>query len=508
MLKKEVGSFVIYCVLVFVLMVASADGAVKLPEASCSKLPRWRGFNLLEKFYKRDHNDPFQEEDFKMISELGFNFVRLPMDYRIWIKDGDWTKFDEDFFKDLDQAVEWGNKYGVHVCMNFHRAPGYTVANPKEKTDLWTDPETQKVCAIHWAYFARRYKGISNSRVSFNLFNEPSGIDAEKHEHVVSLMVKAIRAEDPGRLIIADGRQWGQLPSMELLPLKIAQATRGYTPTLVSHYKASWMNGADQMPLPSWPIAKMTGFLYGPGKKELCGPMILRGVFSQPTVLRIRVGTVSNKGKIVIKADGKIIWEHDFVSGPGEGEWKKVVHKPEWNIYQNIFDRDYEATVPDGTKVLELDNVDGDWLTLTEIGLKPLNGNVPESMLGLSNNYGDKQEPVQIAEKNGRWQFKTSVVQDKAWLWKECVEPWIEARSKGIGVMVGEWGAYNKTPHDVVLRWAEDSLQNWQNAGIGWALWNFRGSFGILDSERTDVDYEDWNGHKLDRKMLNLLQKY
>jgi len=74
--------------------------------------------------------------------------------------------------------------------------------------------------------------------------------------------------------------------------------------------------------------------------------------------------------------------------------------------------------------------------------------------------------------------------------------------------MVGEWGAYNKTPHEVTLRWMEDDLKTFRRAGLGWALWNFRGSFGILDSGRADVQYEDFNGHKLDRKMLQLLQKY
>jgi endoglucanase len=99
-------------------------------------------------------------------------------------------------------------------------------------------------------------------------------------------------------------------------------------------------------------------------------------------------------------------------------------------------------------------------------------------------------------------------MQDKAWLWKTCIEPWKEAQAQGIGVMVGEWGAYNKTPHDVFLRWAEDCLSNWQQAGWGWALWNFRGSFGVLDSGRADVQYEDFEGHQLDRKLLDLLQRY
>jgi endoglucanase len=51
-----------------------------------------------------------------------------------------------------------------------------------------------------------------------------------------------------------------------------------------------------------------------------------------------------------------------------------------------------------------------------------------------------------------------------------------------------------------------DRLKAFDQAGIGWALWNFRGSFGILDSGRSDVAYEDFYGHQLDRRMLDLLQ--
>jgi len=66
--------------------------------------------------------------------------------------------------------------------------------------------------------------------------------------------------------------------------------------------------------------------------------------------------------------------------------------------------------------------------------------------------------------------------------------------------------AFNRTPHDVTLRWAEDCLRNWREAGFGWALWNFRGPFGILDSGRADVRYDEFHGHQLDRKLLDLLR--
>lgn len=87
-------------------------------------------------------------------------------------------------------------------------------------------------------------------------------------------------------------------------------------------------------------------------------------------------------------------------------------------------------------------------------------------------------------------------------------QPWIDLVKQGVGVHCGECGCFNETPHEVFLAWFDDQLDILTSHGIGWGLWNFRGTFGLLDSGRTDVVYEDWHGHKLDRKLLSLLQKY
>ena len=68
--------------------------------------------------------------------------------------------------------------------------------------------------------------------------------------------------------------------------------------------------------------------------------------------------------------------------------------------------------------------------------------------------------------------------------------------------------ATGKTRHDIALGLIEDQLKLWQELNCGWALWGLYGGFGILDSERDDVDYEDFHGHKLDRQLLELLQRY
>ena len=90
---------------------------------------------------------------------------------------------------------------------------------------------------------------------------------------------------------------------------------------------------------------------------------------------------------------------------------------------------------------------------------------------------------------------------------EEFYKPWGDLVMQGVGVHCGECGCWNKTPHDVFLAWFTDVLDTLREHKIGFALWEFMGDFGVLDSGRTDVAYEDWNGHKLDRKLLKVLMR-
>jgi endoglucanase len=128
-----------------------------------SKLPRWRGFNLLEKFTaRRNGNPPFRKADFEMMQEWGFDFARLPMSYHCWSQPDPEHRLnmDEAQLKHVDEAVELGRKHNIHINLNLHRAPGYCVNPPKEPLDLWKDSAALDACAHHWAAFAKRYKGL------------------------------------------------------------------------------------------------------------------------------------------------------------------------------------------------------------------------------------------------------------------------------------------------------------------------------------------------------------
>lgn len=496
---------IIQRIVAFIILTISATGYCDLSEPSAENMPVYRGFNLTDKFYKGSNAGPFQESDFQMISELGFNFVRLPMDYRLWIKDGNWQKFDLEQMAEIDKAVEYGKKYNIHVCMNFHRAPGYTVANPPEPTDLWTNPETQRICAMHWAFFANRYKDIPNKYLSFNLLNEPHGIDKDNFVKVITLLVEAVRKEDPDRLIISDGLSWGMEPCRELDSLNIVQSTRGYQPMNISHYKAEWVNIPDNHPTP-WPQPlALSGYLYGPDQHNLQSPAQLAVDTAQPCTLKIKIGTVSRLSNLRAAIDDKIIWQQKFTPGPGDGPWEKAVLSEQWHIYQNIYNKYYSLKLPAGSYTLELANTEGDWMTINELEVTSANGK--SSCLEIPPQWGQKNNLL-TCYPEATTVFSSEKSRDAQWLWDNYLAQWVELKNSGHGIIVGEWGSYNKTPHDITLAWMEDCLKNYQKAGISWALWNFRGSFGILDSGRTDVNYESFHGHQLDRKMLELLQKY
>lgn len=491
-------------------LLASSGDCPALPEAAWNNLPRWHGFNLLEMFMNPWQNKDFVEDDFRMMRDWGFNFARLPMDYRNWIVDKDWRKIDESALKRIDRAVELGRKYGIHIMINQHRAPGYTVAKPQERLLVWDSDEALDVCTQHWAMFAKRYAGIPAKNLSFNLFNEPANVELNKFMKVHRHLIEAIRAVDPNRLIICDGCSWGVKPVLELADLKVGQATRGYTPMSVSHYKASWVN-AENWPLPSWPDIMASGMLYVPNKggvdAQNTGPMSLKGPFDSDTILRLKLKQVSSRADLLIEADGKAILKRTFKPGSGTGEWTQVVYRDEWKNYQNYYDLDVKAIIPAGTQKTTIRLAGGDWAYFSELGLR--SPNASETVIKMQQTWNEPPAELNWGpDEDGRFRFSGGKRKDRNWLYKEVVQPWEALRPYGKCVIVGEFGAYNKTPHDIVLRWMEDMLTNWKEQGWGWAQWNLRGSIGVLDSEREDVQYETVGGRQLDRKMLDLLQKY
>lgn len=460
----------------------------------------WRGFNLLEKFNKENFNGAFVESDFRWMKSWGFNFVRIPLDYRTYTRT--LTTFDQDRLEEIDRAVALGRKYGIHVSLNLHRAPGYCVNPPAESLNLWKDTAAQDAFVAHWSEFARRYRTSTARELSFNLINEPGEISEADYAAVMNRTVAAIHAISPGRPVLIDGLKWASEPCTKCQGNRLIHATRGYAPFAVSHYKASWIANSDTWPVPSWPLTRTLGtYLYCSGKDELQTPVIIEGDFPAGTTFTTHVRQVSHQADVTLTANGTALWSKSFVPGPGSGEWEEVVYAEQWNVYQNIYNKAYSVTLSAPATRFELACGTGDWLTLNHLEIA-MSGGPTVTLTPDVPDWGHVQLPVQVSA-NG-----TITGQVKEISVAEIFTPWKAWRAAGHTIAVGEWGAYNQTPHAVTLAWMKDWLEVWKANRAGWALWNLRGSFGVVDSERTDVTYTPFEGHQLDQKMLDLLRQY
>ena len=221
-----------------------------------NKIPRWRGFNIQHMFSK-SYNSPLHEDDYKFIHDHGFDFVRVPLNYHFWVNDNP-RDINFEVLNKIDNIIDMGIKYNIHIDLNFHRGPGYSVNQEyKEVYSLWKDTQALEDFSYHWQIFAERYKNISSDQLSFNLINEPAGsadeFDAKDYEKVVRTTVKAIKEIDKDRLIIIDGTNYGNIPCPELADLEIVQSCRGYLPIELTHYKAHWVTLKENISAPEWP---------------------------------------------------------------------------------------------------------------------------------------------------------------------------------------------------------------------------------------------------------------
>jgi aryl-phospho-beta-D-glucosidase BglC (GH1 family) len=472
-------------------------------KAFCSQQ---KGFNLLGKFDVSWSNTGFPEKEFSVIHDLGFNFVRLPLDYRTYTLAGNWDVFTEAQLLKIDQAVEWGKKYNVHVCINLHRAPGYCVnaadnLPASQQLNLWTDSVAQKAFVNHWLMFANRYKNISPEKLSFNLVNEPSDVTEEVYVSVMKKAIQAIHNISPNRVVFVDGLDYG---GKILLSLKdepnIAQAIHCYSPFTLTHYKASWVDGSSDWPVPQWPMLWVSNFLYGPYKTEFKSPLVIQGNFPQGTQVIVNVLQVSIESTLQIKAGTKIVLTKKFVCGADLGtDFSKIVNT-QWG-YQNISNKDFAATLAASATSLTFENVSGDWMTINSISIKQ--GDVIKTYSLSDNTWGRKQETYKMDE-NGV--LKTPDGYDLL-PFKDYRNTVSLANQNNIPIMVQEFGVHNQTPHKVTVDFLADLTAFFRQNNLGWALWNLTGSFGILNSSRTDCTYESFQGYKLDRLMLDALTK-
>ncbi|MCL6603873.1 MAG: glycoside hydrolase family 5 protein [Paenibacillus sp.] len=174
------------------------------------------GDNKAAEFWDIYYSRYIAEADIQRMAAEGFNSVRVPINARVLMEDGEPLRVKAKGLQLIDQVIDWCRKYSLYVILDLHGAPGgQTGANiddsEKDKPELFTDESNQRLTIALWRMLAERYKD-EWIVAGYDLLNEPlPNYFAEYNDLVMPLyidIIQAIREVDQRHMIILEGVHW------------------------------------------------------------------------------------------------------------------------------------------------------------------------------------------------------------------------------------------------------------------------------------------------------------
>jgi len=169
------------------------------------------------RFWKTYHQNYITREDIRFIKQSGFNSVRVPFSYRLFVSEAEPRKLEGEGYRLLDDIVAWCKKENLYVILDMHAAPGGQTGDNID--DSWAYPflfesaESQDLTVNIWRKIAARYRD-EPTVIGYDLLNEPIApyFDTAdlnpKLEPLYRKIVRGVREVDRNHLIFLGGAQW------------------------------------------------------------------------------------------------------------------------------------------------------------------------------------------------------------------------------------------------------------------------------------------------------------
>lgn len=178
--------------------------------------------------------EAYLEKDFHDIKNLGFDAVRLPVNFQNHVNSS--NKVEDYLLACLDKAVDMAESVGLYIIIDNH---GYLGKNFYDKDRL--------LMTSVFGQLAQRYAGRSDKLV-YELFNEPH--EAEYFKNTKSLneiqneWIAAIRRYDTKHPIIVtgDGCSIEHLADCDFTDRNLIYTFHFYGPFLFTHQGADWLD--------------------------------------------------------------------------------------------------------------------------------------------------------------------------------------------------------------------------------------------------------------------------
>ena len=216
-----------------------------------------RGVNLggwISQFKEYDvgHFESFiTEKDIADIASLGFDHVRVPVDYNV-LEDEEGSEIPSGFGY-LEHCRQWCEKNGLNMLIDLHECYGYSFDPLKKDMDrkkFFYDRTLQERFFNLWKRIAGMFSGYPD-QVAFEPLNEVVLFEVrDAWNDVLRQYIKLIRSIAPESYIVVGGVFYNSVMTVKYLDVpvddRIVYNFHCYEPTVFTHQGAYWQ---ENMPL-------------------------------------------------------------------------------------------------------------------------------------------------------------------------------------------------------------------------------------------------------------------
>jgi endoglucanase len=203
-----------------------------------------RGINIGNSFEAPSETawgNPWKPEYFKIISQLGFSHVRLPVRWEPSDRSGAESPYtiNPAFLDRIQQVVDTALRHNLHIIVNMHHHEA-----------LYENPAAQKARFVsQWFQIANRFKHHPD-KLLFEVLNEPHGnLTPQLWNEYFNDALAEIRKTNPTRIVLMGVAEYGGLGGISQLQLPndeyIILSPHYYNPFNFTHQGAEWVTGAD-----------------------------------------------------------------------------------------------------------------------------------------------------------------------------------------------------------------------------------------------------------------------
>jgi endoglucanase len=199
----------------------------------------------VETFYANWRNNFITKSDINYLASLGFNTIRLPMHYELFLTSAQrsvrnsvirdinnhdnykaqlqsWYNNNQlfndtnaDGYRMIDNLISWCKANNMYVVLDLHAAPGgqgsdKNIADIFWENNLWQFTVFQDVTTRLWERLAQRYKGEPTIAM-YDVLNEPNNVPGggPTIRALLQRLITTIRNQGDNHLLLLNGNGWG-----------------------------------------------------------------------------------------------------------------------------------------------------------------------------------------------------------------------------------------------------------------------------------------------------------